>query len=198
MELNPRNQTVSEVRSTNVKLVWAVLILTVGIVALAIKLVTQTEIIINQTPGMPNHAVIEKGAMDKGAQKATLSAVTAAITQVNPANYEYMKAFVQSFLSPTAYTKVTQEIDARVQMLIRQHELGSYYFVMRGYQYDPVLDHHFVYGDVHTVNAARDSAEPYVFEYLVHVENYRLVVDEVVSYPGERPHDSEWLKTNKR
>ena len=56
----------------------------------------------------------------------------------------------------------------------------------------------FVYGDVHTVNAARDSAEPYVFEYQVHVENYRLVVDEVVSYAGERTHDSEWLKNNKR
>lgn len=198
MELNPRNQTVAEVRSSNVKLVWAVLILSVVLVALSIKLVTQTEIIINQTPGMPNHAVIEKGAMDKGAQKATLSAVTSAIAQVNPANYEYMKAFVQAFLSPTAYTKVTQEIDAKVQMLIRQHELGSYYFVMRGYLYDPALDHHFVYGDVHTVNAARDSAEPYVFEYHVHIENYRLVVDEVVSYAGDRPHDSQWLRDNKR
>ena len=198
MELNPRNQTVAEVRSSNVKLVWAVLILSIVLVALSIKLVTQTEIIINQTPGMPNHAVIEKGAMDKGAQKATLSAVTSAIAQVNPANYEYMEAFVLAFLSPTAYTKVTQEIDAKVQVLIRQHELGSYYFVMRGYQYDPVLDHHFVYGDVHTVNAARDSAEPYVFEYQVHVENYRLVVDEVVSYVGDRPHDSQWLRDNKR
>ena len=198
MEITVRNQSIAEVRSVNRKLIWCNLLLVIVVAALSIKLATQTEIIINQTPGMPNHAVIEKGAMDKGAQKATLSAVTAAITQVNPSNFEYMKAFVQAFLSPTAYTKVTQEIDAKVQMLIRQHELGSYYFVMHGYLYDPVLNHHFVYGDVHTVNAARDSAEPYVFEYLIHVENYRLVVDELTSYAGDRPHDSEWLKNNKR
>ena len=198
MEIGARNQSIAEVRAKNTLLIWICGGLTGAVVLLAVKLATQSEIIINQTPGMPDHSVIEKTAMDKGAQHATLSAVTAAIAQVNPANFEYMKALVQVFLAPTAYTRISQEIDAKVQMLIKQHELGSYYFVERAYEYDPTLNKHFVYGDVHTVNAAKDSATPYVFEYAIHVENYRLVVDEAISYAGDRAHNSEWLKSNKR
>jgi conjugal transfer pilus assembly protein TraE len=198
VEIRARERSIAEIRATNVKLIWANVLGMVVILLLAIKLATQSEIIINQTPGMPEHAVIEKTAMDKGAQKATLSAVTSAIAQVNPANYEYVKPMIQAFLAPAAFTKVSAEIDAKVQKLILQRELGSYYFVQKAYEYDAATDRHFIVGDVHTVNAAKDTAATYVFEYAVHVENYRLVVDEAVSYAGDRPHDGEWLKATKR
>lgn len=198
MELNARNASIAEVRSKNNKLTWVIVFNSLAILLLGIKLVTQSEIVVVKTPGMPNDSVLERSVMDKGAQKATLSSLTSAIAQTNPANAEFNKEFVQSFLSATAYTKVSLAIDSQVARLVSQHELGSYYFVQRGYEYDPVTNHHFVYGDVHTVNAARDSAEPYVFEYTAHVENYRLLVDEVVSYVGDKPHDGEWLKNNKK
>jgi conjugal transfer pilus assembly protein TraE len=198
MEIKARERSIAEVRALNSKLIWANLLGMGIILLLALKLATQSQIIINQTPGMPDHAVIEKTAMDKAAQHATLSAITAAITQVNPANAEYAKPMIQVYLAPAAYTRISSEIDAKVQRLILQHELGSYYFLEKSYQYDPETDRHFIVGDVHTVNAARDTASPYVFEYAVHVENYRLVVDDAQSYAGDRPHDSTWLKQNKR
>jgi len=198
MEIKAREQSNAELRKKNDRLIWANLG-SIGVaLLLALKLVTQSEIIIHRTPGMPNDSVIEKTAMDKGAQRATLNALTSAIAQVNPANAEYVKAMVQAYLAPAAYTKVSKEIDEKVQLLVQQHELGSYYFVWRAYEYDPQIDRHFVMGDVHTVNAAKDTAAPFVFEYAAHVENYRLVVDDPISYPGDRPHDFEWRKANKR
>ena len=79
-------------------------------ILLSICLVTQSKIVILQSPGMINDAQIEKNAMDKGAQRAVLVAVTSNLAQINPSNYTYQKAFVQSFLSAEAYTKISKEI----------------------------------------------------------------------------------------
>ena len=198
MEFSTRNQSVSELRAVNRKLTLSIVLLAVGLLLALLKLAFQSEIVVMQTPGMPDNAVIEKTALDKGTQKATLTALTAAIAQINPANATYQKEFVQAFLSPTAFTKVSREIDAQVARLTSQRELGSYYFVLHAYEYDPSLDRHFVTGEVHTVNAAHDTAEAYVFEYAVHVENYRMVVDDVTTYPGDKAHDSEWKQANKK
>ena len=136
--------------------------------------------------------------MDIGAQRALLVAVTSNIVSVNPANAEYQKNFLQAFLSPQQYTRLSAEIDAKARQLAEQRELGSYYFVFRRHEYDPKLDRHFVIGDVHTVNAAKDTAEPWAFEYRMHVENYRPVVDDALSYRGDKAHDSVWLEAQKR
>lgn len=176
---------------TNSSLVGVVLLL-------AFALFRQDKIIINQTPGMPNDSVIRKSSMDKGAQRAVLVAVTSNIAQINPANAGYQKAFLQSFLSPASYTKISREIDVRVKQLVEQRELGSYYFVLKRTEYDPELDAHFVMGDVHTVNAAKDTALPYVFEYKMHIENYRAVIDDIKTYEGDRAHNSAWLKEQKK
>lgn len=198
MEINARNQSVAELKAEKAKLVWVIVGMGVALAALSLKLVFQSEIVIQRTPGMPNDAVIEKTAMDKGAQRATLFAVTSAIAQVNPANAEYQKMFVQAYLSPEAYTRVSRDIDVSVARLANQRELGSYYFVLGGYEYDPVLNRHFVWGEVHTVNAAHDTAEAYTYEYKMHIENYRAVVDDVKAYTGKNPHNSEWLKASKK
>jgi hypothetical protein len=165
---------------------------------LCIKLFLQSEIIVQQTPGMPSGVVIEKSSWDKRAQQATLLAVTNAIASINPANADYQRQLLQVFLAPSAFTRISLEIDDRIKKLTEQRELGSYYFVWRAYDYDSALDRHFVTGDVHTVNAAHDTPEAYVFEYQAHVENYRLVVDTVSSYPGDRPHDSGWIKEHRK
>ena len=164
-------------------------------ILLSICLVTQSKIVILQSPGMINDAQIEKNAMDKGAQRAVLVAVTSNLAQINPSNYTYQKAFVQSFLSAEAYTKISKEIDFRVKQLTDQHELGSYYFIFKKYEYDPVMNKHFVQGDVHTVNAAKDSAEPYVFEYDMHIDNYRPVITSIALVKGEAIHDTTWYAT---
>jgi conjugal transfer pilus assembly protein TraE len=198
VELDARSRSIAEVQQRNRVLGWVVAGLTLTLLLMSVRLVTQSQIVIQQIPGMPASTVIEKSAMDKGGQMAILATVTATIAQVNPSNKEFMKRLLQVFLSAKAYTPVSQEIDRMVRQLEVQRELGSYYFVQRAYSYDPVLDKHFVIGDVHTVNAAHDSAVSYVYEYRVHVENYRLVVDELIRYEGEKPHDSQWLKANQR
>jgi len=193
MELNTHQKSLAELQQRNKFLTIAVAALSFCILLLLVKLVLQSEVIIQQTPGMPEGARIERSAMDKGSQAATLKALTAAMVEINPANAEYQKTFIQVFLSPEAYTRISKEIDAKVEQLKSQRELGSYYFVNKGYSYDPKLNKHFVYGEYHTVNAAKDTSEDYVFEFSAHVENYRLVVDDAVSYPGTALHDSEWL-----
>jgi conjugal transfer pilus assembly protein TraE len=198
MDLNNRNQSLTELKKENRMLRLIILAVSVALVFVAVKHAFQTEIVVMQTPGMPNNVVIEKSSMDKAAQMATLYAVTNNIAQVNPSNAEYIKTFLQVYLAPAAYTRITKEINDQVAKLELQRELGSYYFVLRGYDYDAALDKHFVKGDVHVVNAARDTATPYIFEYTTHVENYRLVVDDVKTYEGDREHNSEWLKNAKR
>lgn len=198
MEFSVRNQSITELKSKNKVLVWVAAGLTTTIVFLGLKLLFHSEIIVIQTPGMPNNSVIEKSHFDKGAQMATLIAVTNAISHINPANAEYQKVFLRTFLSPNAYTRIAKEIDLKIEKAKAERELGSYYFVFNRYEYDQQLDRHFVIGELHTVNAARDTHEPYVYEYAAHIENYRLWVDEIISYPGDRAHNTAWLEANKK
>jgi conjugal transfer pilus assembly protein TraE len=161
-------------------------------------LFAQNRTVVMLIPGTPSGTEIRKSSMDVGGQRALMVAVTSNLVQVNPANAEYQKNFLQAFLAPQQFTRLSAEIDTKARLLADQRELGSYYFVFRRHEYDPKLDRHFVIGDVHTVNAARDTAEPWVFEYQMHVETYRPVIDDVVSYRGDKAHNSAWLEAQKR
>lgn len=184
-------KTVNFVITSNVGLVAIALILTA-------VLFSQSKIVILQTPGMPASSEIQKGSMDIGAQRAILVAVTSNLAQVNPSNVEYQKNFLQAFLSPAMYTKLSAEVDAKARMLVDQRELGSYYFVLRSHEYDPKLNKHFVLGEVHTVNAAKDTGEAWVFEYALHIDNYRPVIDDIASYRGDKAHNTAWLEGQKK
>jgi len=198
VDLDKRNESLTELRQRNRQLSTMLLMMASCVLLLCVKLVFQSEIVATLIPGMPSGVTIEKSQWDKKAQQATLQAVTNAIVAINPANSEYQKQLIQVFLAPEAYTKVSLQIDDRVNKLKDARELGSYYFVWRGYDYDPVLDKHFEIGEFHTVNAAKDTYDMYVFEYRTHVENYRFVIDTVDTYPGEQPHDSAWLKAHRK
>lgn len=197
MELSVRNESLKEAKSLNKILAFALLLTILIIFGLTTALVTQSKIILPTIPGMPNSAKIEKNNVDMGTKRAMLKAVTSNIAQVNPSNAEYEKLFLQSFLSPQVYTKISSEIDDRVKALLAQRELGSYYFVFTRYEYDEALDKHYVLGEVHTVNAAKDTAKNYVFEYKIHVDNYRLFVDDLITYEGDRAHNSTWKQDQK-
>jgi hypothetical protein len=197
MKNDVRNQSLLEAARQIRWQQYTIAALGLAVLVLVLVVYSQSKIVVLQTPGMPNDTVIQKTSLDKGAQRAVLVAVTSNLVQVNPANIEYQKAFLQAFLAPAAYTKLSQEIDSQVKRLVDQRELGSYYFVFRSWEYDPKLDTHFVIGDVHTVNAAKDTAQPYVFEYKMHVENYRPVIDDVLSYEGDRAHNSVWKESQK-
>jgi conjugal transfer pilus assembly protein TraE len=161
-------------------------------------LFAQSRTVVMLIPGLPSGTELRKSTMDIGGQRALLVAVTSNLAQLNPANAEYQKNFLQAFLSPRQFTRLSAEIDARARLLADQRELGSYYFVFRRHEYDQTLDRHFVIGDVHTVNAAKDTPEPWVFEYQMHVENYRPVIDDVASYRGDKAHNAAWLEAQKR
>jgi hypothetical protein len=198
MDLSNRHKSVAELRRDKDRLIWTVLALALGIAVLAVKVAFMSEIIVNHVPGMPDGAKIERSGMDIGAERATAFAVTAALASVNPSTGDSVKLFVQPFLSPAAYTKVSLAIDSKVTQLSAEHELGSYYFVLRRFEADDKLGRVFVLGDLHTVNAARDTGEPWVFEYPVHFSNYQMILDDVVSYKGDKAHNSEWLKAQQK
>ncbi|WP_371765568.1 TraE/TraK family type IV conjugative transfer system protein [Massilia sp.] len=198
MDIATRTSTIGELQTSNKRLMMSNAGLVAALLIAVISIFMQDKIVIRQIPGMPTNAEVRKSSMDVGAQRAILLAVTSNIVQVNPSNAHYQKMFLQAFLAPAVYTKVSMEIDAKAKLLADQRELGSYYFVFREYQYDPKIDKHFVIGEVHTVNAAKDTGEPYVFEYPVHVDNYRLVVDDIVSYKGDKAHNASWLEGQKR
>ncbi|KWK68774.1 TraE/TraK family type IV conjugative transfer system protein [Burkholderia ubonensis] len=198
MDLPHREKSVAELRRDNRLLTLT----STGAVAIAllfsIKVFFQNVIIQTQVPGMPDGARIERNGMDVGAMQAYAFAVTNALASVNPSNGESTKRFVQPFLSPAAYTKVSLAIDQKIELLKAQHELGSYYFVLKRFESDEKLGRVFVQGDVHTVNAARDTAEPWVFEYPVRFANYRMTMDDVIAYSGDKAHNSEWIKAQKK
>jgi hypothetical protein len=198
MELQQRGASIAGLQRTVNTVLVANVALAATTLVLALMWFAQSKLVILQTPGMPASTEIQKSAMDIGGQRAILLAVTSNLAQVNPANIEYQKNFLQSFVAPAMYTKLSAEIDTKAKLLAEQRELGSYYFVFRSHQYDPKLNKHFVIGEVHTVNAAKDTGELYVFEYRMHVENYRPVVDDVLSYRGDKPHDASWLENQKR
>lgn len=198
MEIGHRTKSLAELKRDNRRQLGAIFWLSLSIAMLIGLLFSQSKIIILATPGMPADSVIQKTSLDKGAQRAVLAAVTNNLAQINPGNAEYQKAFLQAFLAPAVFTKVSSDIDFRVKKMSDERELGSYYFVLKEITYDPAIDKHFVIGDVHTVNAAKDTAAPHVFEYSMHVENYRPVIDSVTTYEGERAHNSEWIEGQKR
>ena len=198
MELSSRERSVKELRDLVAKLTMALLGLVVALLLVTLKLFFQSEIVIERSAGMPSGSVIQKSAWDKHAELATLLDVTNAIANINPGNAEYQKQLLQVFVAPASFTKISAEIDDRAKKLADQRELGSYYFIWKAFDYDEALDRFFVRGDVHTVNAAKDTAEPWVFEYEAHVENYRLVVDKISSYHGDRAHYSAWLKEQNK
>lgn len=198
MEINKRNESMAELRDESKKKTWAIVGCVVVMLGMTFKMLSQTEIIIVQTPGMPANSIIERMSFDKGAQAATLNAITSNLAQINPANADYQKQFLQAYLSPRAYTKISSEIDLKVEKAKLERELGSSYFILKRYEYDPVINKHFVIGEQHTVNAAKDTAQDYVYEYDVHIENYRLWVDDVRTYQGDKAHNSEWIEANKK
>lgn len=198
MDIQARTSTIADFRAANRFLMFSNIGLAMALLVAIAFIFTQDKIVLQQIPGLTTNAEYARFAMDIGAQRAVLLAVTNNLVQVNPANANYQKLFLQAFLAPPAYTKVSLEIDAKAKLLADQRKLGSYYFVFREHQYDPKLDRHFVIGEVHTVNAAKDSPEFYVFEYRVHVENYRLTVDDVTSYKGDKAHNSRWLEVQKK
>jgi conjugal transfer pilus assembly protein TraE len=198
MNILNRNQSVADLRTNNSRLSLGVACIGVAMLLLSFKVLFTNVAIINRVPGMPDGARIEKNAMDVGAKQATAFAVTNTIASLNPSNGDSVKAFLQPFLSPDAYTKVTQAIDLKVATLKAQRELGSYYFVLRSFEADDKLGRVFVKGEVHTVNAAKDTSELYVFEYPVHFADYKMIFDDVIVYPGDKAHNSQWIEAQKK
>ena len=200
MELQTRNKSVAELRENNRLLTIGIAFSMVIILLLALRVTFMSDIIVNQVPGMPDGGKIWKNGMDEGVEKAQAFALTSALAQLNPSNAESTKKVVQAFLSPEAYTVVSKAIDDKAQQLAQQHELGSYYFVpaARGFFQDDKLGRVFVTGDLHTVNAARDTSEPWVFEYPVHFSNYRMWFDGVTAYLGDKIHNSDWIEAQKK
>lgn len=198
MDYPNRSKSVAELTRDNNRLKLTVVCMAVAMMVLSFKVLFTTEILVNQVPGMPDGAKIEKNGMDVGAKRAIVFAVTTVLAGLNPSNSESVKHFVQPWLAPSAYTKVSQAIDAKVAQLSSQRELGSYYFVTRAFDMDEKLGRLFVKGDLHTVNAAKDTAEPWIFEYSVSFSNYQMVINDVTSYAGDRVHNSEWIKAQTK
>jgi conjugal transfer pilus assembly protein TraE len=194
MDVQARQASIAELRRTNRWLGLAVAGLVVVALLQTIAIVTKERTVVMQIPGVPDEIEFRRNGIDRKGQQATVQAVVAALAQINPGNAAFQKRFLQAFLAPQAYTSITKAIDERVAQQVAQREGGSTYWVTQEYRYDPEIDQHFVIGDLHVVNVGKDTAQKFVFQLGLQVENYRPVVTSIESYPGERPHDSAWRK----
>ena len=88
MDFNKRNESISELSAQNKKLGLTVLVLGGCLLLALVKMVMQSEILIVQTPGMPDNAYLERSYMDKASQEATLLTVTSSVVEINPDNAE--------------------------------------------------------------------------------------------------------------
>lgn len=201
MEIRKHTSTIFELTAWTKYLFTCNVILLIIIASLIAYLMLQRKIIIVQIPnggGTVVESTLESNSIDRGSQKAVVLAVVSALSQINPANFEYEKSFIQSFLAPEAFTALSNQIDVQVRRMTEQRELGSFYFDFKEYQYDPILNKHFVKGDIHTVNIVRNSAQSWVFELSLRVENYRPMVTNLIAYAGNEFHNSNWLSNSKK
>ena len=193
MDVQERSRSVAQLTARNRLLTISNFMLAAIAVIAVAGLFLKDEKVILQTPGLPHRSVIEKTSLDKASQAATLKALTSTLATINPANYQYQMKFAESFFSAEDFTRLNQETRETVEKMIKDKEFGSRYFVFTDYQYDPAINKHFVLGDVHFVNAAKDTAVPTVYEYELTVENYRPLVTFIDRYEGDRPHNKAWL-----
>jgi len=195
MNLDQRTLTVAEYRRLVQYLgIGLVCVGIIAVMAVGKVVFLSNPIITLKTPGLPADAVIEKTAFDKKTQMATLLALTQVINSINPNNANYAKSYIEVYFDADTYTKLSASIDAQVSKMASEHELGSRYFVFKRYLYDPDKDRHFVIGELHIVNAAKDTGEPYVYEYELRVENYMPRVVSYTFYKGENPLTAAVLK----
>ena len=200
MELKNHNRTILELSRWVKYLLWSNVSLLFITLLISIYLIFQNKIVVVQIPGGGTEVetTYEKNTIDKGSQKAIILAAVSAISQINTANYAYQKLFIQSFLSPEVFTAITSQIDAHVKKMIDQRELGSFYFEFKEYAFDPILNKHFVRGDVHTVNAVKNTSEPWIYELTLRVENYRPMITSLDTYSGLEFHNSIWIDKEGR
>ncbi len=161
----------------------------------------QNKIVLMQIPsstGSSGEVMYEKNAINRSSQRAIILATVSAISQINPSNYEFEKVFVQNFLAPEVYSSLSIQIDQQAKKMRDQHELGSYYFDFKEYLYDPLLDKHFVKGEIHTVNAIKNSTQMWIYELSLRVDNYKPIITSLSSYPGSDFHNSNWLEIHNR
>ena len=85
MDLPNRNKSVAELRKDNNKLITAVMCIAIAALLIAAKSFFQSDVVINQVPGMPDGAKIERNGMDAGAMQAYAYAVTNA-----PVSYTHL------------------------------------------------------------------------------------------------------------
>jgi hypothetical protein len=197
-----RDAVIKELRTTTKQQRLIIVCMSISLLFAIGKITLQSEIIVQQNPGLLPSSVLQKTSWDKKSEIAVLTTVATIMSSINPANAEQQKSLIQPFLSPKAYTGVSAQIDAEVERMKSQRELGSGYATAASsrsvYEYDFKLNKHFIFIDAHTVNAGHDTAQPYVYEFECHVEFYRLVIDNVKAYPGVRAHDSEWIEAAKK
>ena len=176
-------------------------ILFVLLVIVTITGLFQNKIVLMQIPsstGSSGEVMYEKNAINRSSQRAIILATVSAISQINPSNYEFEKVFVQNFLAPEVYSSLSIQIDQQAKKMRDQHELGSYYFDFKEYLYDPLLDKHFVKGEIHTVNAIKNSTQMWIYELSLRVDNYKPIITSLSSYPGSDFHNSNWLEIHNR
>ncbi len=187
MNTNERSQSLKDKDRTIGRLVLALLVSIGTMAGLVAFMHFYGVIVIQRTPGVPTDAQIERSSMDMKAQKLVLSAISNAIGSINPSNAEYVKAMAQSYFAPEAYTRLTGEINTLVQKMIAEREAGSHYFVLISSDYNPQENKHYLFGEYHTVNMAKDTSQNYVFVYQMRVEQFRPVILDYKFYPSDNP-----------
>jgi hypothetical protein len=185
MEFKHSLNSIAELKEWQSFLKKLVLGLLVLVLTETVFIFNQSKIIVIKTPGIAGEAWSQNSALDRISQKSIILSTVSAMTQI--------KRFIQTFLSPSLYTEISLQMDIRVKKMQEQRELGSMYFEFKEYEFDPELNKHFVKGEVHTVNVAKNTAQMWVYELQMEVENYLPLITSLQAYPGDEFHDALWM-----
>ena len=188
--------SIGQLQKRNHHLTIATLALSFLVTCLMVVITLRSDVIIIETPGQPSSEVIEKSSFDQRRQEALFFDITKTFVGINPSNYLYQEKKLEPYFFKKDFKNIERSITTRVDQLVAAKELGSYYFIPAKYVFDPITKKHFVTGDLHTVNVAKDTSQPWVVEYMAEFDSYHLWIKDMAMYEGKNIHDAEYEKAN--
>jgi hypothetical protein len=154
-------------------------------------------IVVQKVPG-PAQGVVGADYMEPKVGEGFAILATHLITSTNPENVDKNIAQLDSFLGEDLKAEVFKALRAKAKDLADERAQGRYFFLWKGWVFDPALNKHFVTGTVCLDTANGRSCNDWVFEYVFAVNWYQPTITQYAFYQGKDIHDSKWIKEQEK
>lgn len=173
--------------------------LSIGVVIMALKVVSKEEIVTLIPPTLTKEAKVGMRTanadylMSFGMYVATLTG------NITPKNVLLVSDALGSLVDAKLYTTVRRQLFALANDPAFKDRGGSIYFEPVEVFYDAPTGKVFVQGNQVSVTASgRQNRVPFVYEIQVEVRDRMPVIVSLDKYPGRQPHTLEWERKNER